>query len=253
MKIAKSDIDFRQGQILESINKNGYRKVEDLAREFGISVVTVRRDLICLENQKLIKRFHGGAQVAFHAPKWKLDGRDLNLVAHIAEKAAEYVENKDTVFLNSGMTTYAVLQKIKKNIVAVTSNACAVDLDLSDSPVKLIFTGGELSEERETFLGQFTISLIDLVTADKCFLGVNAISAEGGLTSSSVEKIMINNRMLERCKGPKIVVTEGNKIGKTTNFHVCPVTKITHLITDNTAPPTELDKIRRAGVEVIIA
>jgi len=252
MKISKNDIDFRRGKILDYIGKNGYTKVEDLANMFGISLVTARRDLICLEEQKLITRFHGGAQLAAPYERWEPDGRNLRAIEPLAEKAVEFLENNDIVFLNSGMTTCAILQKTKKNIVAVSSNAYAMNLDLSNSPVKLIFTGGELSEEGDTFMGQFTISHLELVTASKCFLGVNAISAESGLTSSSVEKIMINNRMLERCKGPKIVVAEGSKIGKTTNFYVCPITKITHLITDQTAPVEELEKIRAAGITVIV-
>ena len=252
MKKSKKDINYRRDKIHENLGKNGYRKVEDLAAECGVSLVTVRRDLLYLEKQNLITRFHGGAQLTSHTPVQPEEGRDLSMIDRLAENAVPMVEDGDTIFSNSGMTTYAVLQKIHKEIVAVTSNVYAMQLDPPDSPMTLIFTGGEIARERDSFVGQFSISLIDMVTANKWFLGVNAISADSGLTSSSMQKIAINIRMLERCHGPKIVVAEGYKIGKTTNFHVCPITKITHLITDASADPQELQKIRRAGVEVIV-
>lgn len=253
MKKSKNDINFRRDKILEALSKNGYMKVEDLATECGVSLVTIRRDLIYLEEQHLIVRFHGGAQMISHpTSQQEPEMRDLSIVNCLAEKALTYIEDGDTVFFNSGMTTYSILKKINKNVVAISSNVYAMELDLSDSPLTLIFTGGEVAKERDSFIGQFSINLIDMITANKCFLGVNAISAESGLTSSSVQKIAINVRMLERCKGPRIVVAEGCKIGKTTNFHVCPITKITHLITDDTADPLELDKMKRAGVEIIV-
>lgn len=225
-----------------------------MADECGVSLVTVRRDLLYLEDQHLITRFHGGAQM-ISRPQTQpgpSESRDLRVVNRLAEKALTYIENGDTIFLNSGVTTYTILKKMNKNIVAVSSNVYAMDLDLSESLMTLIFTGGEIARERDSFVGQFSISLIELITASKCFLGVNAISADSGLTSSSMQKIAINVHMLDRCEGPKIVVAEGHKIGKTTNFHVCPITRITHLITDATADPLELDKIKRAGVEVIV-
>lgn len=252
MKKSKNDINFRRDKILESLGKNGYMKVEDIAGECGVSLVTVRRDLLYLEQQHLITRFHGGAQLTARSPVQTEEGRNLRMIDRLAERAISYIEDGDTVFLNSGMTTYTILQKINKSIVAVTSNVYAMKLDLLDTPMNLIFTGGEIAKERDSFVGQFSINLIDMITANKCFLGVNAISAESGLTSSSMQKIAINIRMLERCLGPKVVVAEGYKIGKTTNFHVCPITKITHLITDESADPLELDKIRKAGVEVIV-
>lgn len=252
MKKSKNDINSRRDKILESLRKNGYMKVENLADECGVSLVTVRRDLLYLEEHHLITRFHGGAQLVSHMQMQPEEGRDLKTVERLAEKAAEYIEDGDTIFLNSGVTTYTILQKTNSNIVAVTSNVYAMQLDLSESVMTLIFTGGEIAREHDSFIGQFSLSLIDMVTANKCFLGVNAISAESGLTSSSMQKIAINLKMLERCHGPKVVVAEGHKIGKTTNFHVCPITKITHLITDASADLLELDKIRRAGVEVIV-
>jgi DeoR family fructose operon transcriptional repressor len=252
MKIPHNDIVSRRTQILEKLGMNGYTKVEDLASQLSVSLVTIRRDLLYLETQHLVTRFHGGAQVVKNPIIQTVNGRDMKTLMQIAEKAVTYIEDGDTVFLNSGITTCSVLQKINKSVFAVTSNIYAMDLDLSDSPITLILTGGQLPKERDSFVGQFTISIVEMVTATKCFLGVNAISADSGMTSSSLQKIMINNRMIERCNGPKIVVAEGYKIGKTTNFHVCSITKITHLITDVTADPVELEKLRKAGVEVVV-
>ena len=51
----------RQAMIVELIRENGSVQVDELARELNVSSMTIRRDLVKLENSNMIERCHGGA------------------------------------------------------------------------------------------------------------------------------------------------------------------------------------------------
>ena len=78
-------------------------------------------------------------------------------------------------------------------------------------------------------------------------LGVEEPRAVGGAMTFAGDETMI-----ARCKGPKIVVADGSKIGNSTSFYTCPVTDISCLVTDTSADPEELQRIRNTGVEVVV-
>ena len=88
------------------------------------------------------------------------------------------------------------------------------------------------------------------ITATKCILGVSGISVQGGITSRVIQETAINQMMLRRCRGPKIVVADSTKIGIEHNFFSGTLNDITHLITDTDANSLQLDQLRRAGIEV---
>ena len=101
-------------------------------------------------------------------------------------------------------------------------------------------------------MGEFAINSIRKVTANKCFLGASGISAAGGVTSSIIQEVAVNQSMISQCSGPKIVVAESSKIGVRHSFFSYGLNMVTHLITDSGADPEELARIRDCGVETIV-
>lgn len=64
MKREKAYVDARRKSILELLRENPTVRVDELAKRMGVSLITIRRDLQYLEEQKLLVRFYGGTQVA---------------------------------------------------------------------------------------------------------------------------------------------------------------------------------------------
>jgi DeoR family transcriptional regulator of aga operon len=83
-------------------------------------------------------------------------------------------------------------------------------------------------------------------------VGVDGISARGGLTTHDEIEAHTNNSMVRRAERV-IVVADGSKVGQTLLARICPVTDVSELITDSSADPAALDAIRHAGTEVVIA
>lgn len=256
MKNSKELIQQRQGRILQLLQQKQLASVTELAQHFHVTPATIRRDLEALEEQGSIKRFFGGVEYILPQNEYvqyqtaKKDPTTAKIA--IAKKAASMISNGDTVFINGSSTVLYILEYME-NVQAsvITNNAHSIDCTVPES-VDLILTGGEVYGNRQSLVGEFALDTIRKVIANKCFLGVNGISATGGVTSSFVQEVAVNRSMIAQCSGQKIVVADGSKVGVRQNFFDYGLEQITHLITDSSADPRELDQIRAKGVEVIV-
>lgn len=256
MKNSRNIVELRQKNILQLMQKNRTVNVADLSHQFRVTTATIRRDLEVLEAQGSIKRYFGGAQyilppnVDVHYRTAK--GNPTPAKMAIARKAASMIEENDTVFFNSSSTALYILDFIADiHTSIITNNARALYCKYPES-VDLLLTGGEVYGNKQSLVGEFAVSSIKKVTASKCFLGASGISAVGGITSSIVQEVAVNQSMINQCSGPKIVVADSSKIGVRHSFFSYNLDAVTHLITDSGADPRELERINKAGVEIIL-
>lgn len=258
MKQSQAEVHKRHQQMLELFNTHGSLQVSDVSKTLGMSELTIRRDFDTLEKKGYIVRFHGGAKLvsplAEAAPVFENKGT-MNQIQkqQIARVASQFIQDKDTVFLNAGTTTLEIIKAIKdRNITIITNNALACSA-LGDGKAILISTGGEYNNRNKSYTGALATTLINKVFATVCLLGVNGITSADGVTTSAYLETMINEELLKRCKGKKIVAADGSKIGRTFCFTSADITDIDILITDSTADEEELDKMREKGVQIILA
>ena len=171
----------------------------------------------------------------------------------IAKAAADLVEDGDVFFLNSSGTASLVLEYLEgKNVTTLTNNARVINRKLLKNGT-ILLVGGEIYGKKQSLIGQFALDTISKVVASKCILGVSGVSAESGLTSVILPETQVNMCMLEHCKGEKIVVADGSKVGIVQNFNTGSLESITYLITDSSADPASLRAIEEMGVKVIVA
>ena len=258
MKRSKGVVYKRQQYILSRLKEKRTVRVEELARELQVSSVTIRRDLQEFEVQGLVSRFHGGASLRDGALKDDPSLVEEGTVLHLAEKsaiarhAASLVEEGDTIFMNSSSTCLMMLEYIKnKHVVVVTNNGKAVMVPRNPG-VELILTGGEVYERKISMVGEVASKTLSRMTASKCFIGVGGISAQHGLTTSTLQETAINELMIKRCSGGCYVLADSSKLGRENNFFSAPIDWISALITDTAASPSEVEQIRKLDVDVIL-
>lgn len=259
MKNSKAAIEGRQGRLIEYVKQKGSASVNELAENFGVSLVTVRRDLDTLEAQGQVERFFGGVRM-FAKP----DENEKNAIVEfgnlrqktarsaIAKMAETFIQDGDTVFLNSSATAMLILDYIQgKHVTIITNNGRSLYCP-HDNSVELVLTGGEVYGNKQSLVGQFALQAIRQVRSTKCILGVSGISAAGGITSAVVQETAVNQAMLQNCVGQKIVVADGSKVGMVRNFVSGNASDIDLLITDQSAPSPEVEKLKAVGVEVVL-
>lgn len=247
MKKDRACVDNRRNRILALMEKNPRVRVDELADMLEVSLITIRRDLQYLEDRKLLVRTHGGA-VASQSPMDEISlYRKL-----IAEFAAGFVTDNDTLFINTSSNALKILEHIScSNVTVITNNGKAIHCDHSQE-VNVVLTGGELRYPKEAMVGDFALRNLQTIYAKKAFIGCSGISAENGMTTELFNEVSINEMMVSHATQEVYVLADHTKIGKNSSFVSCPIDKIKYLITDEKASTEALDLIREKGVTVYV-
>lgn len=251
----------RHKQILLHLNQRGQIMVEDLATILDVSPSTVRRDLTQMENQGLLRRLHGGAELVQpllyepfrHSINFSnQEGVNRDEKRRIAEAAAEMIQSGETIAFTAGTTTTQITRYLGhiKDITIVT-NTVNVAMELSQrQDITVFVTGGYISTGWFSLVGETAIQAIKSLYFDKVFIGLNAIHVENGLTSHYVDEAAIVRAMIQQAR-TKIVVADHTKIGMTARAKICEIDKIDVLITDNQVPDDQVAAFEKGGVQVL--
>jgi DeoR/GlpR family transcriptional regulator of sugar metabolism len=255
----KDFTEERQQKIVEHINQKGRVKVEELSGFFNVTGMTIRRDLLALENQGLLYRAHGGAIKRERRSIWQMSSLQTRLCQNEEEKerialcVAQMIQDGESIMIDGGSTTTKVARRLtgKRNLLIVT-NALTIGellLELEDS--KVILTGGELFKETNALMGNATEAAISSYRADKSIIGVSGLVPGEGCFSAIPQEAEIKNRMLQNSQ-KRIVVADSSKVGTRAFYFFCDFTKIDVLVTDRNIKKNDLAMLKKTGIDVIV-
>ncbi|GMG95365.1 DeoR/GlpR family DNA-binding transcription regulator [Tepidimicrobium xylanilyticum] len=251
MKNNMNIVNSRREKIMNILKTERSIKVADLSEILEVSPLTIRRDLEYLAKLGLIERFHGGANLV----EEPIDKENMILSQKknaIAKKAAEFINDNETIFINSSSTALLTLQHLKdKRVTVITNNGKALGLDI-DSKISLVLTGGDIKFPKAALSGEFAISNLSKVTATRSIIGVSGLSFEMGLTSFYLDEVAVNQLMLTRVSEGAIVVTDSSKLGRNETFVSGEISTISMLITDRDADRAFVEKLEKMGIQVIL-
>jgi DeoR family transcriptional regulator, fructose operon transcriptional repressor len=257
----------RRTQILERLSRQEPVKVAELSRRFGVSEVSIRRDMRHLEAAGLLKRIHGGAiavstaypggEPARPEPGPQSPDPRIENKQRIGRAAAALIRRGDRLIFDSGTTPLQVAAHIAEdtlntgNLTVITASLPIVRRLGVCKGLQLIVLGGIYLPESEAMAGPQTIDNLKSLHADKMFLGTDGLSFSEGLTTANVLEAEVEQAML-RATGEVIVVADSSKIGGVGLATIMPLTSINKLITDMGAPADFVARLRDQGVEVIL-
>jgi len=248
----------RVSAILDRLAVEHSLNASELARQFGVSGATLRRDLQMLDEQKLLTRTHGGAaaaQVSYELPVRYRGGRNRELKQQIARAAADLLPKGPlTLGLTGGTTTSALARAISARVdLTIVTNALNIATELALRPrLKVIMTGGVARPQSYELVGPFAEQTLAGLRLELAVVGVDGISVEAGLTTYDEVEAHTNRAMITRAS-TVMVVADGSKVGRATLAWICPVASVSSLITDSSADADAVDSLRAAGVTVHIA
>jgi DeoR/GlpR family transcriptional regulator of sugar metabolism len=243
----------RHQEIVNLLLEKKEVSVHVLSEKLGVSGVTIRQDLNYLEKQGFIKRVHGGAVLN------NTDDISTRLVFNyekklgIARKAASFVDEGETVFIEAGSTNALLAREIakKKGITVVTVNVfIARELrENYDTPVILL--GGLYQHQSESLVGKLTKLCLDQVNFHKCFIGVDGFTQEFGFTGKDMMRAEINTYLAKKSQN-LFVVTDSSKFGKVELTRYFGPEEVQYVITDDGIPAEDKAFLEEAGVKVVI-
>ena len=253
----------RQVKISQRLSAQGSVSVTQLSRELETSEVTIRKDLMEMEERGLLKRVSGGAVPVWenaeadglfrHVPKVK----NLGLKHAVAKAAARYVEDGDSVIITSGATPHlTILYANQRKDLKIVTDSFYVAEDLCHrSDYQTIILGGELHTGNYFVHGRDAVRQASRYMADKAILTMDGVDPKAGLTALRVEGADTLKSILERARF-RVIVADITKIGTESFCHIGPITIADVLVTNETDDPEKLrllKEIEEAGVTVKFA
>jgi DeoR/GlpR family transcriptional regulator of sugar metabolism len=248
---------IRHERILALLRQHGLVSVQRLARAVRASDMTVRRDLAQLRDRGLVRKLHGGA--ALGGGKAEESHFSTTRQEHVEEKraiakeAAALVAPGSVVALGAGTTTWHVAQALaERSDLTFVTNSPNIALALDRGRSNIILTGGHFRTPADALVGPPALWTLERLQSDILFLGANGIDLKAGYTTPVLAEVEVNAALIRKASRV-VIVADHRKFGRVTLATFAPIQAAQIVITDPAAPAAILARIRRRGVEVLVA
>ncbi|MEV0581638.1 DeoR/GlpR family DNA-binding transcription regulator [Nonomuraea sp. NPDC050310] len=251
----------RWNAILALLAEEGRLSVEQAAEALDVSTATVRRDFDQLAQQQMLMRTRGGAvaqSVSYDLPLRYKTARHADEKHRIAAAAGELVGPGAVVGMNGGTTTSELARNLAtrsslESGFTIVTNALNIAAELAvRQHVKIVVTGGVARQQSYELIGPLANGILDQVTLDVAFLGVDAIDVEQGASAHHEGEASVNSLLISRA-AQVVVVADASKVGRRAFARICELSRIDTLVTDERLPEEQASRFTDAGVKVIRA
>ncbi|MEO6911340.1 MAG: transcriptional repressor AgaR [Edaphobacter sp.] len=251
-------IDERRQHILLVVQNEGRVLVGELSEKLGISQITIRKDLDYLQSKGLIMRTHGGALpvnsgALFDPSLQEKQKQHFQEKQKIAAAAVRMIQEGQCVMLDSGTTTTAIAQALKRfSQLTVITNAVNIAAELTGTDFEVILTGGTLRKNSFSLVGPLAEDMLEEMHADILFLGVDGFDVEIGVTTPNVLESRVNRAMVRASK-KVVAVCDSTKFGRRSLSRIISSNEIHHVITDKNVSPAVVESLTNLNIEVTLA
>jgi DeoR/GlpR family transcriptional regulator of sugar metabolism len=255
----------RQKEIVALLQGGGVVEVAALAERFQTSPITVRRDLIELQERGVLARTRGGAipghevyaegwaryESANYAEREKENYRQKRA---IAELAAQSVSDGDCILINGGTTCRNLAEALRgHHNLHVVTNGLTVAMELAKSRNATVFMlPGTVDLRKMASVSRPEFGALENITVRAAFLGVHGISASGGIGMLNPEEAAMNRSFVDAAQAVNILV-DSSKFHAQAIFRIAHLDKVTRVFTDDGISDETRLALETAGVEVSIA
>lgn len=247
----------RRRQIAQLIREAGSVTVAGLEQRFGVSPMTVRRDLEVLEREGYARRTHGGAVLPGFSRNedsfWERLEKEVGGKERLAHAALGLLQPGEAVFIDSSTTAYYLARLIvaqSLRITLLTTSLPVMELfTASESPnVELVGIGGSLRKLTLSFVGPQAVQSIAAHFADKVFLSIKGLTPDGYLTDPDPLEAEVKRTMIEHAEKPVLLV-DGSKFEQRGLSVIAHMSRLSLALVAE-VPSERVAALSRAGLEV---
>lgn len=252
-------LNKRQNEILAYLARVKAATNEQIAGELGVSVETVRRNLMRMEEEAPIERVRGGAaysnrraQEITYDERLKSHAREKNA---IAELASELIENGEAIAIGNGAISLALARHLSLNRERLTiiTNSPEIGAVFNKNTSNTVYlTPGYLRKHNGSLIGSMCVDFLNMFKVDKTVVSVDGVSIEHGITEYNPEEAAVLRQML-RIGRIKMVLCEFTKFKEIGLNKICDIDEVDDVFTDWNFPYYDLKEWRSHSVRMHIA
>jgi DeoR/GlpR family transcriptional regulator of sugar metabolism len=243
----------RHELILRTVRTDGSATISGLAEILGVSLATIRRDLVQLDEEGLLKRVYGGAASIEDRDEPFADVAAVRAAEKdaVATRCAELVKDGETVLLDIGTTAHRVARQLRgRSLTVITSSLAVVDELRDEETVQLVLLGGVLRRDYRSLVGFLTEDNLRQVHADRLFLGTSGVRPDGQVMDTTVVEVPVKRAMIA-ASDHVVLVADVGKFPGTGMSRVCGPQELDTVVTNAPADGQTKAALREAGVDVI--
>ena len=232
--------------------------ISELRELLKASEATIRRDLDELANIGAVNRIRGGAVLlnTMNAQPLVIQ-RGFTRAEEkrrIGRRAAELINDGETVFIGSGSTALEVAKNLigHKNLTVITNSLPVINVLINVPGIKIVVTGGFLRNSELSLIGHLVEKSLSELRADKTIIGMQGIHTLHGLTNDFLPEAM-TDRTIANFAPELIVVVDSSKFGKISTSFVADLNLVSTIVTDYKISSEILSELQAYGLRVIIA
>ena len=244
-------VEGRRSAIAAYINEMSSVTFGQIKEAFpDVSDMTIRTDLKALDEAKRIVRVHGGAKsvetvIGNDDLLGKRAVQNVDAKQVIAEKAAGFVRENMTIFVDSGSTTTLLAAQF---LIITNSISCAVEFARLKK-ARVYCTGGQLNRNSLSLTGTSAVTALLQIHFDLAFLGATSYRSDTGFTCESLEDNVVKRMAVSRAT-EVVVLMDSSKVGKKGSFTMCDLVDASAIVSDDALPEKFLEECREASVKV---
>lgn len=250
-------VSQRRIEIFNILQRDIAIEINELAKQFNVSTMTIRRDLLIFEKQGLVTLNYGGAYLnkgVSVEPNFSLKSAQVvEYKEAIAIEASKLINDGDSIIIDCGTTTLNIIKYIQNKKVTIITNSWPVISYLQgNSKIKLILAPGEYNEISGGTISSMTIEFYKNFFADKAFISTQGFSIEKGATVPSIDNALVKESILKAAK-EKILLVDHTKFGNNYLIKHCDISQLDCIITDEKVEDYYLSMLKQQCKNVIVA
>ncbi|RBI87391.1 DeoR family transcriptional regulator [Rhodosalinus halophilus] len=246
---------FRHGDILDIARREGKVTVEGLARRFGVTVQTIRRDLADLAEAGKLERVHGGAVLPSGIANIGYEERralNADSKEAIGAACAAAIPEGASVFLAIGTTTEAVASHLlrHRDLMVVTNNLNVANILIANPDCEIAVAGGTLRRADGGLVGPLASRAVAEFKVDIAVIGCSALDRDGDMLDFDIAEVEVSRTVLRQSRR-RVLVADGSKFRRSAPARIGALTELDAVYTDAPLPPALARRAAEAGTEVI--
>lgn len=246
--------------IVKLVEERSVASIADLVETLGASAATVRRDINALAELGKLRRIHGGAESLTPRHESHIAGTPFVLSQTmraaqkraIARAAAALIDDGDSIIINGGTTTYALVEFLKQPSLDILTNSLPIITKLlANTKHRVAIPGGKVYREQNIVLSPYDTDTIEHFWGNKLLTGCHGINRFGMMETDPLV-VQAETKLLKRAD-EVIVLADSRKLKQRSPMVVAPLDRISTIVTDDSAKDADLKPFREAGITVIKA